>query len=50
VASPSIAGQGGPWRGTPEPGRVCTELMVATPALEQEPKQVAGWLAEVVLG
>lgn len=40
----------GPWRGTPEPGRVCTELMVATPALEHEPKQVAGWLAEVVLG
>lgn len=40
----------GPWRPAQEPGRVTTELMCAEPALGFEPKQVAGWLAEVVLG
>lgn len=38
----------GPWSASDEPGRLRTELMVARPALDHDPAQVADWLAEVV--
>jgi threonine aldolase len=38
----------GPWSATDEPGRIRTELMVATPALSHDPATVAGWLADMV--
>ncbi|MCW2835617.1 MAG: hypothetical protein JWN68_3570 [Nocardioides sp.] len=40
----------GPWRASPEPGRVVTEVAVSTPALEHEPQRVAQLLAEIAVG
>ncbi|MFC5177196.1 threonine aldolase family protein [Nocardioides taihuensis] len=40
----------GPWSAADEPGRVRTELVVATPALAHDPDTVAGWVADVVGG
>lgn len=40
----------GPWWSTDEPGRIMTEVVVSTPALEHDPRKVAAWLAEVVGG
>ena len=40
----------GGWRDGAVPGTVVNELVVAAPALERDPDEVAGWLADVVLG
>jgi threonine aldolase len=39
----------GPWRDGATPGTVVNELVVAGPATERDPGEVAGWLADVVL-
>ena len=40
----------GAWRDGATPGTVVNELVVAEPATSHDPAEVAGWLAEVVLG
>lgn len=40
----------GPWRASREPGRVMTEVVVSTSALEHEPKRIAELLAEIAVG
>lgn len=40
----------GPWRPSPEPGRVTTEVVVSTPALEHEPGRVARLLGVIAVG
>jgi threonine aldolase len=40
----------GPWWVSREPGRVTTEVVVSTPALEHDPARVAALLGEIVAG